>query len=233
MKFDIMLAGVGGQGILTIANMLDSAAVARGLHFKQAEVHGMAQRGGAVYSHLRLCDREVISDLIPEGQADMVLSVEPLEVQRYLHYLSRDGVVVSNDQPFKNIADYPEDQVVLDALLAFRRAVLIDAKHICEIAKNPRGQNMAVLGAAVPFLPFSLEEFSPLVENLFGSKGTQVVESNLTVLALGCKCGLLVKKLLESGVPSKAAHGLLAKQPLESLDPSCAAALARGALGQA
>ena len=220
MKVDIILAGVGGQGILTIAFMLDNAAVARCYRFKQAEVHGMAQRGGAVYSHLRFSDGEVISDLIPEGRADMIISVEPLEVQRYLHFLKPEGIVVANSQPFKNIPDYPDDEVVLGALFDLPRTVLVDAKAIAESAGMPRAQNTAMLGAAIPFLPFEVSDFEPFIRELFHHKGDRVVEANMAVLGLGCRCGQFLKDLLEAGVAPAAAYKLLGDQELETLEPA-------------
>jgi indolepyruvate ferredoxin oxidoreductase, beta subunit len=217
MKYDIILAGVGGQGILTIAFMLDNAAISRGLRFKQAEVHGMAQRGGAVYSHLRVSDGEVMSDLIPLGTADMILSVEPLEVHRYLPFLREDGVVVSSNQPFKNIPDYPAEEDVVASLFKLPRTVLIDAKAIAASARNPRGQNMAMLGAATPYLPFAVSDFAPFIRQLFERKGERVVESNLAVIELGYKCGNFVKTHLDSGKSSAEAYDLLSRQCLEEL----------------
>lgn len=226
MKCDIILAGVGGQGILTIAYLLDNAAVNKGLRFKQAEVHGMSQRGGAVYSHLRISDREIISDLVPEGQADLILSVEPLEVQRYLGYLSRRGVVVSNVEPFKNIPDYPADEVVLAALAKLPRAVLVDAAAIAKAGKVPKAQNMAMVGAALPFLPFTLDDFAPIVQGLFGRKGEAVVEGNMQVLRTGHAVGALTAALLDRGVTSERAHRLTSGLELDKVDPAMADALA-------
>ena len=220
MRNDIILAGVGGQGILTIAYLLDNAAIARGLRFKQAEVHGMAQRGGAVYSHMRIADRPILSDLIPEGRADMILSVEPLEVQRYLHYLKPDGVVVSNVVPHKNIADYPDDAAVLGALAALPRCVLVDAARIATAAGQPKAQNMVMVGAATPFLPFEWPEFEPFVKRLFGAKGQAVVDANMHVLEAGWRVGATARALLEAGLSSSVANRLLAGADPLTLDPA-------------
>lgn len=213
MKYDIILAGVGGQGILTIAYLLDNAAVRRGFHIKQSEVHGMAQRGGAVYSHLRISDREILSDLIPAGTANMILSVEPLEVQRYVEYLSPDGIVITNREPFINIPDYPDEGAVLDAVLSLPSAILIDAKAIAKKGGVERAQNMAIVGAATPFLPFTLEDFRPIVTEMFERKGESVVKANIAVLELGWRVGAFAKALLEFHI-SPAMVGLL----LEHLD---------------
>src|SRR4030042_5605627 len=115
MKQDIILAGVGGQGILSIAFVIAGAALEDGLEVKQAEVHGMSQRGGAVQSHLRLSQERIFSDLIPKGEADLILSVEPLEALRYVDYLRPEGMVVSSRPPFVNIPDYPDLGTILSA----------------------------------------------------------------------------------------------------------------------
>jgi indolepyruvate ferredoxin oxidoreductase beta subunit len=232
MKHDIILAGVGGQGILTIAYLLDHAAIARGLRFKQAEVHGMAQRGGAVYSHMRISDEPILSDLIPEGHADMILSVEPLEVQRYLDYLRPGGVVVSNDEPVKNIADYPDPAVVADALLALPRSILVDAAGIATAAKMSKAQNMVMVGAATPFLPFEWREFEPIVNRLFGAKGDHVVQANMAVLEAGWRVGAFAKALLDAGIPSAVTGAFLARVEPTTLEPAMAGDVA-GILGGA
>ncbi|MCD4681496.1 MAG: 2-oxoacid:acceptor oxidoreductase family protein, partial [Bacteroidales bacterium] len=103
MKKDIILAGVGGQGILSIAAIIGYAAVNTGLFLKQAEVHGMSQRGGDVQSNLRLSDKEIASDLIPKGKADLIISVEPMESLRYLPWLSTEGWLITNTNPYINI----------------------------------------------------------------------------------------------------------------------------------
>lgn len=219
MKTDIILSGVGGQGILTIAFVLDNAALSRGLHFKQAEVHGMSQRGGAVYSYLRIADRPIWSDLVPEGQGDMILSVEPLEVQRYLHYLSREGVVISNTAPHRNIPDYPEEAAVLSALLDLPRCVLVDAAAIAAAGRQPKAQNMAMVGAATPFLPFDLADYEPFVRRLFEAKGEALVQGNLAVLRMGWNVGRTVQQLLTQGVPTRRVNSFLLRVTPETVDP--------------
>lgn len=185
MKKDIILAGVGGQGILTIATILGSAALNRGWHLKQAEVHGMSQRGGDVQSHLRLSDEPIWSDLIPFGQADMILSVEPMEALRYLPYLAPDGWIIANKTPFKNIAVYPEEEKVYAEIRKFANHVLIDADTLAKDVKAPRAMNIVMLGAASEHLGFSPVEIETAINTIFGRKGEQVVESNLRALKAG------------------------------------------------
>jgi indolepyruvate ferredoxin oxidoreductase beta subunit len=185
MKKDIILAGVGGQGILTIATILGAAALKRGWHLKQAEVHGMSQRGGDVQSHLRLSDQPIWSDLIPYGQADMILSVEPMEALRYLPYLAPDGWIIANRTPFKNIPNYPGEDSVYAEIEKHPKHVLIDADSIAKEVKAARAMNIVMLGAAAKHLGFSAEELSEAIKAIFSRKGDQIVEANLRALEAG------------------------------------------------
>ncbi|MGD1009763.1 MAG: indolepyruvate oxidoreductase subunit beta [Candidatus Aminicenantales bacterium] len=185
MKQDIILAGVGGQGILSIAFIIDNAALADGLQFKQAEVHGMAQRGGAVQSHLRLSSERIWSDLIPKGEADMILSVEPLEALRYFDYLKPDGIVVTSSTPYKNIPDYPDLDKVLGAVRKARRSVVVDSEKVAKEAGTSKAQNIVMLGAASPFLALKESSLRALIEALFKPRGPALVEANLKAFELG------------------------------------------------
>jgi indolepyruvate ferredoxin oxidoreductase beta subunit len=190
MKQDIILAGVGGQGILSIAYVIDNAALADGLFFKQAEVHGMAQRGGAVQSHLRLSDGAIWSDLISKGEADMILSVEPLEALRYLDYLRPGGIVVTSSTPFRNIPDYPEIDKVLAALRKAPRLVVLDSEKLAKEAGTVKAQNVVLLGAAASFLIIKEESLVRTIEALFRDRGPTVLEANMKAFALGKKAAL-------------------------------------------
>ncbi len=185
MKQDIILAGVGGQGILSIAFVIDHAALAEGLRFKQAEVHGMAQRGGAVQSHLRLSDERIWSDIIPKGAADLILSVEPLEVLRYLEYLRPDGVVITSAAPYKNIPDYPDLDGLLAEIRRAGRAVIVDSEKLAKEAGTSKAQNMVMLGAASPGLSLKEETLRKFVKVLFEARGANIVEANLKAFDLG------------------------------------------------
>jgi indolepyruvate ferredoxin oxidoreductase beta subunit len=190
MKQDIILAGVGGQGILSIAYVIDNAALAEGLFFKQAEVHGMAQRGGAVQSHMRLSDGTIWSDLIPKGEADMILSVEPLEALRYLDHLRPDGIVVTSSTPYRNIPDYPEIDRVLEAVRRAPRNVVLDAEKLAKEAGTVKAQNIVLLGAAAAFLILKETSLVQTIETLFRGRGAQVLEANLKAFELGKKAAL-------------------------------------------
>jgi indolepyruvate ferredoxin oxidoreductase beta subunit len=190
MKQDIILAGVGGQGILSIAYVIDNAALADGLFFKQAEVHGMAQRGGAVQSHLRLSDGTIWSDLIPKGEADMILSVEPLEALRYFEYLRPNGIVVTSSTPFSNIPDYPDIGLVLAAVRKAPRSVVVDSEKLAKEAGTVKAQNIVLLGAAAEFLILKEASLLATIDTLFRGRGTPVLEANLKAFELGKKAAL-------------------------------------------
>lgn len=185
MKCDIILAGVGGQGILSIATVLGYAAIESGLTLKQAEVHGMSQRGGAVQSHLRIADGVIHSDLVALGGADLVVSVEPMEALRYLPWLGPEGWVVTNTTPFANIPDYPQEMELAESLGALPRKVAIDADGIAAEAGNPRGMNMAITGAASLFIDIPFAKMEAGVRAIFARKGEEVVNKNLAVLRQG------------------------------------------------
>ncbi|MBP5709416.1 MAG: indolepyruvate oxidoreductase subunit beta [Bacteroidales bacterium] len=185
MKIDIILAGVGGQGILSIANIVGYAAIKKGLYMKQAEVHGMSQRGGDVQSHFRLADYEIASDLIPMGQADLIISVEPLESLRYLPWLSPEGWLITNDQRFVNIPNYPDEALLKAELDKLPRKVVINADQIAKDLGSARSANMVILGAASPFLKIDFESIENAVRDVFGRKGEDVVNVNLACLRAG------------------------------------------------
>jgi indolepyruvate ferredoxin oxidoreductase beta subunit len=187
MKQDIILAGVGGQGILSIAFVIDNAALREGLTFKQAEVHGMAQRGGAVQSHLRLSNDKIFSDLIPRGEADMILSVEPMESLRYLDYLSPEGIVVTSSSPFVNIPDYPNLDKVLSQIKSVKKRVIVDSRKIAQEAGSARAQNMVMLGAASAHLILKKENLREYIRVLFAPRGENLVDINLKAFELGRK----------------------------------------------
>jgi indolepyruvate ferredoxin oxidoreductase beta subunit len=185
MKQDIILAGVGGQGILSIAFVIDNAALKKGLSMKQAEVHGMAQRGGAVQSHLRISDQAIFSDLIPRGEADLILSVEPLEALRYADYLHPEGIVVTSSAPMVNIPDYPPIEDVLARLHQLKHCVVVDSAALAQQAGSARAQNMVMLGAASGFLALDEADLKQFITELFGRHGESVVTANLKAFDLG------------------------------------------------
>lgn len=186
MKKDIILAGVGGQGILSIATVIGQAALAEGWYLKQAEVHGMSQRGGEVQSHLRISTEPIWSDLIPQGRADLILSLEPLEALRYLPWLASDGCVVTSSVPFKNIDNYPDINEVYAAVKACPKHVLLDTDSLVKEVNAPvQAANMVLLGAAVPMLGIEPEIMKAAIEKVFGRKSEAIVATNIRALEAG------------------------------------------------
>ena len=186
MKTDIKLAGVGGQGILSIATVLGEAATAAGLHLKQAEVHGMSQRGGDVQSDLRLSTDPIHSDLIPLGGADMILSMEPMEALRYLPYLSPEGAVVTSSHPFVNIPNYPEEAALFEELDALPKVTTMDIEAVAKDLLAPRSANMVLLGMAARHLAIlSPDDLRTAIRTVFARKGDKVVEDNLKAFEAG------------------------------------------------
>ena len=185
MKNDIILCGVGGQGILSIAATIGLAAVERNLFLKQSEVHGMSQRGGDVQSHFRLADKPVASDLIPYGLADLIISVEPMESLRYLPLLSKKGWLVTNSNPFINIPDYPKIEDILKEIEKIKNHIILDADAIAKDAGSVRSGNMVILGAASPFIEVPFNSLENAVRKLFSRKGEEIVEVNLNALRAG------------------------------------------------
>jgi len=185
MKYDIILAGVGGQGVLSIAAIVGMAAVDAGLRLKQSEVHGMSQRGGEVQSHLRIADGRIFSDLIPAGTADMIVSMEPLEALRYLPSLAPDGVIVAERNPLVNFPNYPPLDDVLRALEVQPRATLVDGVGIAKALRAARSSNMVLLGAASTFLPLAAADLEAAIGKVFGRKGETIVAQNVEAFRQG------------------------------------------------
>lgn len=185
MKTDIILAGVGGQGILSIATILGAAALKEGLHLKQAEVHGMSQRGGDVQSNLRISSEPINSDLIPFGCADLIVSLEPMEALRYLPYLSPQGWIVTNTTPFVNIDNYPQAEVLEAELAKVGNVIAFDMDAMAKEVATPRSSNMVLLGAAASKIGLEPEKIEDGIRSVFASKGEAIVESNLAAFRAG------------------------------------------------
>ena len=185
MSKNIIIAGVGGQGILTIAAIIDLAAMEAGLHVKQAEVHGMSQRGGAVESHLRISSEEIYSDLIPLGKADLILSIEPMEALRHLPFLSPDGIVVAATEPHKNISNYPDEAELAAAIGESGRHLLVEAGALARQAGSARTFNVVMLGAASPYIEIDEGLIEKAITRFFKEKGEKIVTMNIKAFRLG------------------------------------------------
>lgn len=185
MKRDIILAGVGGQGIISIAAIIGYAAIQQGLYLKQSEVHGMSQRGGDVQSNLRISDKEIASDLIPFGKADLIISVEPLESLRYLPYLAADGHLITSTKPFINIPEYPDLEKILGEVAKVPHHVMLDAEQIAKDLGSAKAANIVILGAASPFLEMDFSKIEESIRFTFRKKGDAVINMNLQALQKG------------------------------------------------
>ncbi|MCI6702591.1 MAG: indolepyruvate oxidoreductase subunit beta [Prevotellaceae bacterium] len=185
MKTDIILCGVGGQGILSIATIIGEAALKENLNIKQAEVHGMSQRGGDVQSNLRISSDPIASDLISYGQADVIISMEPMEALRYLPYLGKDGWIITSATPFVNIPNYPEMETIKADLEKIDNMIMIDIEALAKENSVPRSANVILLGAAQKALGIEYDKLEDAIRRVFGRKGEEVVESNIKALALG------------------------------------------------
>lgn len=186
MKKDIIIAGVGGQGILTIATVIGTAAMMEGLQLKQAEVHGMSQRGGDIQSNLRISSKPIASDLIPEGKVDLIISVEPMESLRYVNMLDKnEGRLVTSMNPFINTLNYPPIEDILKAVWDVPRNVTIDAEKVAKEKGSIKAANIVVLGAASPYLGISFESLEKAIESIFSKKGKDIIDLNLKALSAG------------------------------------------------
>lgn len=185
MKTDIILCGVGGQGILSIATIIGEAALKENLYIKQAEVHGMSQRGGDVQSNLRISSQPIHSDLIAIGSADVIISMEPMEALRYLQYLKPDGWIITSATPYVNIPNYPEINTILDDLNKLPNTIVMDIEKMAKDNAVPRSANVILLGAAQKAIGIDYDKLEAAVERVFNRKGEKVVEANIKALALG------------------------------------------------
>ena len=185
MHTDIILSGVGGQGILSIATVIGATALKEGLFIKQAEVHGMSQRGGDVQSNLRISSEPISSDLIPLGKADLIISPEPMEALRYLPYLKKEGWLITNSTPFVNVTNYPDSEAVIKTIKEMKNSIVIDVDSIAKEAGSQRSANIVLLGAASPFLGLEIDKMEDGVRMVFGRKGEDIVEMNLKAFRAG------------------------------------------------
>ncbi len=185
MKTDIILCGVGGQGILSIATVIGEAAMHENLYIKQAEVHGMSQRGGDVQSNLRISSEPINSDLIAAGSCDVIISMEPMEALRYLPYLSKEGWIITSSKPFVNIPNYPDMDKVMAGLNKVKNVIVIDIEQLAQDNGIPRSANVILLGAAQKALNIEYDKLENAIRRVFGRKGDAVVDANLKALAIG------------------------------------------------
>ncbi|MBE6310911.1 MAG: indolepyruvate oxidoreductase subunit beta [Bacteroidales bacterium] len=190
MKKDIILAGVGGQGILSIATIIADAAANAGVNLKQAEVHGMSQRGGDVQSNLRLSTDTIHSDLIKQGCADLIISMEPMEALRYVSFLNKDGWVVTSSQAFKNIPNYPDEDTVMQELGNLPNMISLPIEDVARENSTPKSANIVLLGMAAKYIEIlTPEQLRNSIARVFASKGDKVIEQNQKAFEIGLNAG--------------------------------------------
>lgn len=187
MKSNIIIAGVGGQGILTIAAVLDLAALDQDLHVKQSEVHGMSQRGGAVQSHVRISDTEIYSDLIPHEKADLILSVEPMELLRYIPFLKNTGWLITDSKAFINISNYPDKHELYKIIKSHKNNIIINATAMAKKLGNSKIANIVLLGAASSLIPLPEESIIMAIKKLFQNKSERIFNLNMEAFQAGKK----------------------------------------------
>ena len=185
MKTDIILCGVGGQGILSIATIIGEAAMQEKMYIKQAEVHGMSQRGGDVQSNLRISSSPIASDLIARGQCDVIISLEPMEALRYLPYLKEEGWIITATTPVVNIPNYPDIDCLRTDLSRLKHVITLDAEGLAREHQVPRSANVILLGAAQKALGLEYALLESAVRRVFASKGEAIVEANIKALSIG------------------------------------------------
>lgn len=185
MKTDIILCGVGGQGILSIATIIGEAAMNENLYIKQAEVHGMSQRGGDVQSNLRISSDPINSDLIAKGSTDVIISMEPMEALRYLPYLNKNGWIITSSTPFVNIPNYPDMEIINADLAKMKNVIVLDIETMAKENNIPRSANVILLGAAQKAIGIEYSKLEDAIRRVFGRKGEAIVDANIKALALG------------------------------------------------
>ena len=237
MNYDLVICGVGGQGVLSIAWVIDHAVHEAGLHFKQSEVHGMAQRGGAVSAFVRISDQPVASDLIANGAASLVLSVEPMEALRYAQLLRPDGWIVSDVTPLENVDAYPPHEALYKVLFSVPHLVALDATRLATKAGTVKAQNMVVLGAAASQLPLPVDLLEKQIHELFASKGERIIKANINAFRMGAAASQFAAALSAAGVPSSVLARVLPRLAFEpqavaqpTLDAWCKRLLAADAV---
>lgn len=185
MICNMILCGVGGQGVLSLAAIIAKASLSAHLNVRQSEVHGMSQRGGEVSSHLRIGDEEIVGDLVPSGTADLIISMEPMESLRYLNYLKPNGIVITASEPVKNISNYPDVNAVYAKIAEIPGSICLEAESLAEAAGSRRASNMVLIGAASSFLPLETNGLQNAIRETFASKGESIVETNLKAFDAG------------------------------------------------
>lgn len=185
--YGLVVAGVGGQGALTIAQIILGAAWMDGYHVLQSEVHGMSQRGGEVSAHIIFSKDPVMSPTIEEGDADLLLGLEPLETLRHLTYLKKEANIITSITTIENMENYPTSKKILNLLKSIDGVIMIDSDLIAEEIHFSHGGNITLLGYASNYLPVNGEVWDKAIKERFKNKGNKIVDKNLLAFKTGKK----------------------------------------------
>lgn len=181
----IILSGVGGQGVLSLAQILLEALRRSGLHTLQSEIHGMSQRGGSVHAQVCYAEAPLSSPIIDEGCADLLIALEPLEALRYVSMLRLNGALVVSEEPQTDMAGYPPLEDIYAALKAVPGAHLVDTEDLARRLNHRQAGGMALLGMASRFLPVDDAVWREVIAQRFEAKGPRITEKNLEAFEAG------------------------------------------------
>jgi len=195
MTYNIMMSGVGGQGLMLVSNILGLTCAENGLDIRTAETHGLAQRSGAIYTHIRIGDK-IFSPLIPYGEADVLMGMETIETLRYIEFLKPAGTIILNNylwypvqSTFERVDNPETSYVSFDVILTQLKKVttnihIINALELANKAGNPLTSNVVLLGALtkVKGFPVKIDQIKRVISNAVPKKA---LEANLIALQLG------------------------------------------------
>jgi indolepyruvate ferredoxin oxidoreductase beta subunit len=195
MTYNLMTCGVGGQGLMLVSNIIGVACAEFGLNIRTAETHGLAQRSGSIYTHIRIGDL-VYSPLIPYGEADALLGMEAIETLRYIEFLKPNGIIIVNDymwypvqSTFERVKDAKNAYISIETILSQLRKVtqnifLLNATELANKAGNPLTSNLVLLGALAKTegFPLSLNQLQEIVPKVVPQKA---IKANLDALLFG------------------------------------------------
>jgi indolepyruvate ferredoxin oxidoreductase beta subunit len=189
-KLNILIAGVGGQGVVLASDIVGEAALAAGYDIKKTDTLGMAQRGGSVISHVRI-GQQVWSPLIREGEVDIIVSLEKLEAARWSHYLRPGAIAIVNNQVVPPLSvnlgneRYPSDEEITNILKRWTdRIYFVDGTSRVRELGNIRTLNMFMLGCASLFIPLKVHIWKNTISQHLPSKIQQI---NITAFDQGRK----------------------------------------------
>jgi indolepyruvate ferredoxin oxidoreductase beta subunit len=183
--YRIVVAGVGGQGTLTVAQIVMEVARRAGRFVLQSELHGMSQRGGAVHACLTIATFPVTTPVVTEGTADLLLALEPVEALRYVALLRPEAPLLVAREPVKSVAAYPDEALLYATLDAVPGCELLDTTAASRTFRLKQAPSMLLLGRTARLLPFALTEWEQVIADRLAPKGAAAVERSLRAFRSG------------------------------------------------